>query len=157
MARVLADSLRRFKPAVAPGAAGPPGTPIDQAEEAAAELAAVFAALEPVHVAAGRVRAEARADAERRRRQGMEEAERILAGARARRDAVRAEAASRQLAALDEARATIDAGAKAEAERVRQVAEQRLPGIVARVVDGVWETAGLPATTAATAPVEAAG
>ncbi|MFI5100658.1 MAG: hypothetical protein ACHQE5_09125, partial [Actinomycetes bacterium] len=58
------------------------------------ELAVVFAALEPVLADARREREEARADADRRRRQGLEDAERIVADARSRLDAVRAEAAS---------------------------------------------------------------
>jgi hypothetical protein len=52
VARTLADTLRRFRPTVAPGAAGPAGIPADRATQAAAEQAAVFAALEPVQLAA---------------------------------------------------------------------------------------------------------
>lgn len=145
MARALSDILRRFRPAVAPGPAGPAGVPADRVAEAAAELAPVFAALERA-VADGRLlREAARADAHRRRRHATEEAEQIVAEVRGQLDAVRAEAASARLTALDAERASLEAEARAEADRVRQVAGARLPAVVAQVVAGVQATAD-PAT-----------
>ncbi len=144
MARTLSDILRRFRPTVAPGPAGPAGVPADRLQEAEAELAPVFAALESaVGDARGR-REQAQADEDRLRRQGVDEAERILTEARGRLDAVRAEAASTGLAALDEQRSRLEAEARAEARRVHDVAEARLPEVVVRVVGRVWATGGLP-------------
>lgn len=144
MARTLSDILRRFRPTVAPGPAAPAGVPIDRVAEAEAELAAVLAALEPAVGKSALVRQQARAEADRRRRRAVEEAERVVADARARLDAVRAEAASGRLAALDEERASLEREAREEADRVREVAEVRLPDVIAQVLDGVWATAGLP-------------
>jgi len=142
VASTLSQILRRFRPAVAPGPAGPAGVPADRGAEAEAELAAVFAALEPSVADARRVREEARADAGRRRRHGLEEAERIVAEARNRLDAVRAEAASAQLAALDAERATLEGNARAEVDRVERLAEARVPDLVAQVVARVRMTGG---------------
>lgn len=144
MAPTLSEILRRFLPAVAPGPAGPVGVPADRVGEAEAELAAVFAALEPAVGDAQRLREQAQADADRRRQQGAGEAGWIMAEARARLDAVRAEAVSAGLAALDEERASLEREARAEVERVRRVAAARLPEVVAEVIAGVWTTAGLP-------------
>jgi hypothetical protein len=125
------------------------GVPADRAQEAAAELAVVFAALEPAHAAAQRVRDEGRADADARRREAMQEAERIVADARALTPSVRAEAAFLRLAELDEARAKLDVEASAEVERVRRTAELHMPEVVALVVETVWATAGLSPPSAA--------
>lgn len=144
VARTVSDILRRFRPAVAPGPAAPAGVPVDRVAEAEAELAAVFAALEPAVAEAQAMRGRAGRDAAERRRAAAEEAERIVADARASVDAVRAAAAAARLAALDEERAALDEEARVEAERVARVAGERLPAIVARVVEGVWATAGLP-------------
>ena len=67
-----------------------------------------------------------------------------MADARSRLDAVRAEAYSAHLAALDEERAKLDSETREEADRVRDVAAARLANLVAQVLDGVWATAGLP-------------
>ena len=149
MATTLSQILRRFRPAVAPGPAGPAAVPADRVAEVEAELAGVFAALEPAVTAAREVRERAGGDADRRRQQGVEEAERIVAAARARLDAVRAEAASAGLSALDAERAALDADARAEVERVRQVADERLGGLLSEVLAEVWATAGPSTATAA--------
>jgi hypothetical protein len=49
-----------------------------------------------------------------------------------------------QIAALDGARAALEAEAKAEVERVRRIAATPTGEIVAHVVAGVWATAGVP-------------
>ena len=158
MARRLSDILRRFRPAVVPGPAGPAGVPVDRVAQAEAELAAVFAALEPAMGEAARARERGRADAERRRKESIEEADRIVAAARARVDAERARAASMQLAAIDADRARLTAEADAEAERIRQTAAARLPGLVEEIVAAVWATAGvLPRGSAAPGHEELTG
>ena len=81
MARTLADILRRFRPAVAPGPAAPAGVPADRVMEAEAELAVVFAALGPAVTEASTLVEQARADADRRQQAGVEEAQRIVGDA----------------------------------------------------------------------------
>lgn len=144
MPRTLSDILRRYRPTVAPGPASPAGVPADRVAEAAAELAVVFVELEPTVEEAERVREQARAEAAHRRLRAVEEADRVVADARSRLDAVRAEAYSAHLAALDKERAKLEGETREEADRVRNVAAARLAKVVAQVVDGVWATAGLP-------------
>ncbi len=134
MARTLSDILRRFRPAAAPGPAGPAGVPADRVAEAAAELAVVFDALVSTTADVRARREEAAEDAERLRRQAAAEASRIVADAGGRREAMRAEAASASLTALDADRAALETEARAEADRVRGVAEERLPALVERVL-----------------------
>ena len=143
MARSPSDILRRFRPAVAPGPAGPAGVPADRAAEKEAELGVVFAALAS-DVAAARHEVDvARADASSRAQKAAEEASAILARARGDLDAVRAEAARPVLSALDAERTRIEAEARVEVERVGRVSEARIPDIVDQVVAAVWSTADL--------------
>jgi hypothetical protein len=121
--------------------------PADRVAEAGAELAGVFAALEPAVVAAREVRERAISDADRRRQRGAEAAERIVADARAGVDAVRAEAASGRLAVLETERAALEADARAEVERVRKLADERLAGVLEEVLAEVWATGGISAAT----------
>ena len=119
---------------------------MDRVQEAEAELAPVFVALESAAAEARQLRENGQVDAERRRRQGGDEAARIVAEANSRLDAVRSLAATARLATLDEQRAKLEADARAEAERVRLVANAKVGEVVADVVAGVWATAGvLPA------------
>lgn len=143
MVRPLSDILRRFRPAVAPGPAGPAGVPVDRVAEAEAELARVFVALEPAVAEAEQVRQSARLAADARRRDAIEAAEQIVAAARGRLDILRAEAASAQITALAGARAALDAEARAEVDRVRGLAAARSGEIVAHALAGVWATAGM--------------
>ena len=137
----LADILRRFRPAVAPGPAAPAGVPADRVMEAEAELAVVFAALGPAVTEASALVEQARVDADRRRQAGVEEAQRIVDGARARLDSVRAEAANARLAESGAERAALEAETSAEIERTREFAAGRLPGLVGAVLGGIWATA----------------
>jgi hypothetical protein len=141
--RTLSDILRRFRPAVAPGPAAAAGVPADRLAESLAELAPVFAALEAAVSEAGRVRADGRAEAEARRRWADREANRILAEARARVDAVRAAAAAVEVASLDAERMALQQQALVEVDRVRRQAEAHLPGLVDGVLERVWGSAGL--------------
>jgi hypothetical protein len=152
LARTLSDILRRFRPAVAPGPAGPVGVPADRVALAEAELAEVFAAIESAVREGRRVREQANADSDCRRRRAAEQAERIAADARARADAVRADAAARGLEMLDDEKSRIEREARAEAARVQARADERMSEVVARVLDEVRATAGLRR-----APVPTAG
>jgi hypothetical protein len=144
----LSDLLRRFRPAVAPGPAAPAGVPADRLAEAQAELAPVFAAIQPAVAQARQLREQAAAEATRRRDEGREEAARVVADARARLGAVRAEAAATSIAALEAERAKVDERARAEVDRIRRVAEGRAPGVVAAVVARVRLTGAAPADDA---------
>jgi hypothetical protein len=151
--RTLSDILRRFRPAATPGPAAPAGVPVDRVHEAAAELAPVFAALQPSVVAAADALTAARAEAERRERAATEEAERIVADAQARVPAVQAEAAADEVAALDEQCAALERDAREEASRVHAVATAHRPPLVASLVARVWTAAGLEPAAAADPPV----
>jgi len=115
-------------------------------QEAEAELAPVFVALESAVAEARQLRENAHTAAEARRRVGADEASQIVAEANSRLEAVRSEAASASLMALDEQRGRLEADARAEAERVHFVADANLGEVVAHVVAGVWATGNeLPA------------
>jgi len=143
MARTLGDILRRFRPSVAPGPAAPAGVPADRTVEAEAELAVVFAALQPAVTEAATLAEQARVEADRRRQAAIEEAQHIVDDARARLESVRAQAASTRLAALDAERAALEAQTRTEVERVGDLAAAHLAGLVAAVLGRIWATAGL--------------
>jgi len=143
VARNLGDILRRFRPAVAPGPAAPSGVPVDRVAEAEAELAPVFAALRPAIAESQRIVDDGRADADGRLRTAAERAQATLDDARAHIEAARAEAATHRLGQEASARASLKAASSTEVARVVALAEERLPGLVAKVVDAVWATAGL--------------
>lgn len=154
MARTLSDILRRFRPAVAPGPAGPAGVPADRSAEAEAELAIVFEALAPTVQAAQQLRDRAQTEADHRRREAIQEAERLIADARGQLDAVRAEAAASRLTTVDETRARLDREAHDAAGALTTRAEARLSDVVARVVGEIRATGGLPPFPVVDAPEE---
>jgi hypothetical protein len=128
------DLLRRFRPAGTPGAAARPGVPVDRAAEAAAELAPVLARLAGVQAECGRLREQARRDAEELRQRAREQAAALVAAARERAAGERAEAAARARAGADAESARQVAEAERQATALRELAERRLPDYVARVV-----------------------
>jgi hypothetical protein len=133
MAR-LRDVVRWLRPAGAPGAAAPAGVPVDRAEEANAELAPVFAALEPAMAIAAELLARAAEDAEEIRQRGAGEVEAILADAHRRAEVGRAAAAARAVESSRDERAALLADARAQAAAISRRADERLPDLVARVV-----------------------
>jgi hypothetical protein len=136
MAR-LRDVVRWLRPAGAPGAAAPAGIPVDRADEANAELAPVFAALEPAMATAADLLARAAEDAEEIHRRGAGEVEARLADAHRRAEVGRAAAAARAVESSRDERDGLLAGARAEAATISSRAEERLPDLVARVVRAV--------------------
>jgi hypothetical protein len=98
----LRGFLDRFRPAGTPGRPTPVGVPADRAERAGAELAPVFASLAEAEVEAGRIRADAAAEAERRLEAARREAAALVEDARDRAPEVRAATAA---AAVEAARA----------------------------------------------------
>lgn len=128
------DLLHRFRPAGAPGSAGPRGVPADRAVELVDELAPVFARLEDTERACDLVRARADADAAALAARCAEQARTILAQADADAGAERADAAARLLAAVRTEHATTLAAAEGEAAAVRRRAAARQAVVVDRVV-----------------------
>ena len=126
------DFLTRFRPAGSPGAAA--GVPADRSGELEAEVGPVLARL-----------AGTEAECERLITQARLEAERVVVAARSQADAIAADAAQRAETAREQAarlaltvareqagRTTEDAGR--QAAQIRELARQRMPALVGRVV-----------------------
>jgi F0F1-type ATP synthase membrane subunit b/b' len=128
------DFLNRFRRAGTPGGAARAGVPVDRATEAAAELQAVLALLVEAESAGSEIRQRAERDAEELREQARTTAASLVAEARARAAAERADAAAaaRADSQAESAQLTAEAGRRAAARR--ELAEERLPDYVARVV-----------------------
>ena len=135
----LRDFLDRFRPAGAPGAAARTGVPADRSRELAAELGPMLALLEGADAERERIIVQARRDAGQLMTAARAEAAAITADAGQRAQAARDEAARRMLAlAKDEVASTV-ARAEREAERTRELARQRMPSLVDRAVDLIWQ------------------
>jgi hypothetical protein len=135
------DFLNRFRPAGTPGAAARAGVPVDRAAEAAAELEPVLALLAEAESAGAAVRERAQQDAKGIREQARARADGLVAEARARADGERAAAAARARARGQAESDRLTGQAERRATARRELAEQRLPGYVGRVVAMV-RTAG---------------
>ncbi|GAB3979425.1 hypothetical protein GCM10029978_074770 [Actinoallomurus acanthiterrae] len=133
MAR-LRDLLERFRPAGAPGAAARTGVPADRATELAAELADVFATLEPVQAECTAIREAARRDARDARGRAHDQADTLIAEARMRVAAERAAAAARAGERVSAEYAAIVTDAEGIAAQIRARADERLPALVARAI-----------------------
>ncbi|HEY6706309.1 MAG TPA: hypothetical protein VJB61_01800 [Actinomycetota bacterium] len=140
------DFLNRFRPAGTPGAAARAGVPVDRAAEAAAELEPVLALLAVAESACAAVRERAQQDAEDIGERARARADGRLAEARARADSERAAAAARARARGQAESVRLTARAERRATARRELAEQRMPGYVGRVVAMVG-TAGEEAVT----------
>lgn len=140
------DFLERFRAAGGPGAPSATGVPADRSAELAAELEPVLARLDDVQAEAGRLRAEARHDAERMTQEAGARAAGVVAAARLGADAERADAAARMSEQAREEAATVLADAERTAEDVRRHAEARLPEyrdvVLAAVRDALGREAG---------------
>jgi cell division septum initiation protein DivIVA len=135
------DFLNRFRPAGTPGAAARAGVPVDRPAEAAAELEPILALLAEAESASAAVRERARQDAKGIREQARARADSLVAEARARADSERAATAARAHARGQAESARLTGQAERLATARRELAEQRMPGYVARVVAMV-RTAG---------------
>ena len=136
------DLLNRFRPSGTPGAAGVAGVPADRTAGAAAELAPLFAALESTERECQALLDRTAVEARRIRRQGEEEAQRLVVEARERQSAERAAV----VAELRDHRAAEGAATAAEAERraaeIRDLSAARTAGCVVDVVAAVRALAG---------------
>jgi vacuolar-type H+-ATPase subunit H len=140
------DFLNRFRPAGTPGAAARAGVPVDRPAEAAAELEPILALLAEAESASAAVRERAQQDAEDIGERARARADGLLAEARARADSERAATAARARAGGQAESVRLTARAERRATARRELAEQRLPGYVGRVVAMV-RTAGEEAGT----------
>ncbi|WP_169987988.1 hypothetical protein [Microbispora sp. H10836] len=133
MAR-LRDFLQRFRPAGVPGAAAPAGVPADYAVDQAAELEAVFSALEETWARCAHERLRARSSAEETRTRARAQAAAVLSAARLEAEAARAEAASAARRTSEQESDALLRDATGSAGVIRRRAAARMPEMVARVV-----------------------
>jgi hypothetical protein len=141
----LNEFLHRFRLHGVPGAARPAGVPADLPSERAAELAPVFAALEPVLRRTEDLRAAAARDASVLTQQAAAAGrERVERARRRAGDEAAAEAAS-ALAGLDSELRRQLAEAGRDAERLEVRASDRIPALATRIA-GV--ALGLPRSQA---------
>jgi vacuolar-type H+-ATPase subunit H len=131
------DLLQRFRPAGAPGPAAATGVPADRVAERAVELGPLFARLQDTTGAVARIRADAAAEADRRRQQARERASARVAEARLEADAIRAAAlAEAQRGAASAARTSAEQAAARAASitrRSREVLDDDVAEVVRRV------------------------
>jgi len=130
--------LDRFRPAGAPGPAGPVGVPATGEQGPAVELAPVFAALAPDVESASQMVQEARREADGTLSDALAEAVAIRARARADEGTERARAAARveqDAAARD---AELLARARQEADELERARTTLLPGAVRKVMERLW-------------------
>lgn len=133
------DFLARFRPVGTPGAAASAGVPADRLVEAAVELEPLFAMLAETEAKAEGIRASADQRIAENHRLAAERATEVLAHARLRADAERADASAKARAVADQAVAQELAAAEDEAARIRQSANERMDAQVAEIVAAVRE------------------
>ncbi|GIH96322.1 hypothetical protein ACFFMN_39140 [Planobispora siamensis] len=153
----LRDFAGRFRPAGVPGAAAPAGVPADRATGPTAELEPVFAALTGVHARCAGIRALAEADARDTLAAADDRAAAVLATARSRADAERAQAAAVTRDRMSAESRTATETARRQAEALRARAASLVPGEVERVVARVRSLATDPGATQPTANPDAVG
>jgi hypothetical protein len=144
------DLLYRFRPAGAPGAAGPAGVPANRDAERATELEPLFAQLADAERECAEIREQGRRDAERIRARGVEEARSILAAATAGIQAARAAASAQMQRKAETESAALLASAQAQAAAVRESAAQRIPEYVDLAVESVRTLLGKDGTAVRT-------
>jgi hypothetical protein len=133
------DFLARFRPVGTPGAAAPAGVPADRVAEAGAALKHLFAMLANTEAEIDRVQASADQRIAESHRLAAERAADVLAQARLRADAERADASARARAEAEQETARELAAAEGEAARIRQSANERMDAQVAEIVAAVRE------------------
>ena len=128
------DWLDRFRPAGAPGAATATGVPVDRREAARTELEPVFAALAGDIARASQRRAAMIAESARRRAEGRDAAQALIARAAASAAAERA-AEDTRLRQLTTAQARVRREqASIQAQEIRERAARRRPVLVAEAL-----------------------
>lgn len=140
--------LDRFRPAGAPGPAGPVGVPANGDQGPAVELAPVFAALGADVESCRRMVDEARREADGELSSAVEEAAAVIARARLDEGAERARAAARVEQAASAQDAQLLARARKDADDLERSRTALLPGLVRTVMDRLLSeqlTSGQPA------------
>ena len=133
----LSGFMTRLRPAGASGAARA-AVPADPARELEAEVGPVLARLAGADVECGEILAAARRDAEQLTAGVQAEAAAIAAAAGRRAEATREDAARQAMAAARaEAEWTVQ-DARRQAARTRELADQRMPLLVSRIVETIW-------------------
>lgn len=141
----IRDLLYRFRPAGAPGVAGPAGVPVDRVSDLAAELAPVLASLEPVQQRCAEIVAAARQEAAQVLGAERGTAAAVLARARAGFDADRAAAAAQVRQRWDREAGDLLTAAEEDAARIRRHAAALQPRYVRAVEESVDAmVAGVP-------------
>jgi vacuolar-type H+-ATPase subunit H len=133
------DSLDRFRPAGAPGAAARAGVPADRLRELSDELAPVLAALDGTDAECARILARARDEAQRITAAAGAQAAAILADADQRANTAREAATRQSFAAARTAAGRAVADAERQAADMCELAERRIPVLAGRAVDLIRE------------------
>lgn len=128
------DFLSRFRPAGAPGSAARAAVPADRTRELADELEPVLALLDSTDAECQQIVARAGQEAARIRAAARADAERIAAEAACQARAATDEAARRVLTQARAQAAEATTAADEQARLVGQRAARRLPALVARAV-----------------------
>ena len=131
----LNEFLRRFRLHGVPGAARPVGVPADLASERAAELAPVFAALEPVLGWTRDLRAAAARDASVLAQQSAADGRERVEQARLQSGHVTAAETESALLGLDTELRRQLAEAGRDAERVEKLASPRTSALAGRIIE----------------------
>lgn len=140
------DLLQRFRPAGTPGAAARRGVPEDRIAALSAELEPVLGLLSGSVEQGRRIRDNARASAEHRRRTAIEQAQALVMAAGGQAEPIRAEAGTRiSRTAAREAAADL-ANAKDTASELRRRGAQRIPDLADQVAAEVRARLGVSAT-----------
>lgn len=129
----IRDLLYRFRPAGAPGVAGPAGVPVDRVSDLAAELAPVLASVEPLQQRCAEIVAAARQEAAQVLAAESGTARAVVARARAGSDAERAAAAAQVRQRWDREAGDLLTAAEEDAARIRRHAAAVQPRYVQAV------------------------
>jgi vacuolar-type H+-ATPase subunit H len=135
----LRDFLTRFRPAGSPGAATRAGVPADRSGELEAEVAPVLARLDDTEAERERLIAQARGQAEQIVAAARSAADAIAADAAQRAETVREQAAQQVVAAARKQAARTTQVATHQAAMIRELARQRSPALVSRIVGTVTD------------------
>ncbi|HEU4422476.1 MAG TPA: hypothetical protein VFR67_08030 [Pilimelia sp.] len=130
----LSDLLQRLRPAGAPGAAAPVAVPAEEEDAAAAELAPVFDALEPIVAECEAIRSSAEQAVSGELAQARRDAAAMVADALSRAPAERAAAAARIHRSGDAAADALRADADLTAARLRVEGGERLAALTDLIV-----------------------
>jgi vacuolar-type H+-ATPase subunit H len=127
----IAGFLERFR--------GTGGVPTAATEDLGSELAPVFAALDALEREVAELRSRSETGRARLEHDSNEEAERIMAEARWRADAERADALKAALRAADSEAAALVKQGELDAQEIRERGAERVPAVVAAVVNRILE------------------